>query len=140
MSLFPCSSCGQRLPGKLSSATWAWFRSDGERVAYRQRLCLTCVATNVAPLEVETREWSLNCPACHIDASDDLDPVYLTLFVPGTGRIALELPMCPRCAVEVRNRAQQGGERLESREFGGQDPGPQTNTESGWAALGIQPR
>lgn len=140
MSLFPCSACGVRSPGKLSSCTWAWFRADNVRVAYRQRLCLTCVATTIAPLEVSTREWSLNCPACGIDASDDMDPVYLTMFAPGIGRIQLEFPLDPKCAVEVRNRAQLGAVLLEDTSSGGQEPGPQTNTPSGWAALGLAPR
>jgi len=141
MSLIPCSFCGLRAPGKLSSTTWAWYRADGVRVAYRQRLCLACFAANVVPLEVETREFSLACPMCHVDASDDLDAVYATIFVPGMGKITLELPTDAKCAAELRRRAQQGAEKLETSEFGGQGSGPQTGSQdSAWAQLGIQPR
>jgi hypothetical protein len=141
MSLIPCSFCGLRVPGKLSSTTWAWYRADGVRVAYRQRLCLACFASNVVPLEVETRDFSLSCPMCHTDASGDLDAVYATIFVPGMGKITLELPTDPKCAAELRARAQRGAEALESSVFGGLGPGPQTGTpDSAWGQLGIQPR
>ena len=146
MSLLqPCSGCGQRVPGKYANTTWAWWRADNVRVAYRQRLCTACFCMNVAPLEVETREFSASCPACHIDTSGDMDPVYCTTFVPHVGRVRLELPLCGACAVDVRNRAMQGAEKLDDSgpSFGGQgaqdgDRGPQTDTP--WSALGIVPR
>lgn len=143
MSLFPCSFCGQRAVGKMSSATWAWWRADQQRVAYRQRLCLTCFVQNVAGLEQATRDEPFHCPACHTDPSDDMDPVYLTVFIPGVGPLRLEMATCGACAVEIRNRAQQGAVQLDDREpqFGGQGTGPQnSNTPSAWAALGIEPR
>ena len=140
MSLFPCSRCHERGPGKLASVTWAWYRADGQRVAYRQKLDMPCVAAICAPLIQAVEEWSLNCAVCHIDASDDLDAVYLTAFWPGRGKESYEFPLCSACAVEIRNRAQEGADKLESREFGGQDSGPQTMTPDAWAQLGIRPR
>lgn len=143
MSLYPCSFCGRKSTEKMSNATWAWWTADQQRVAWRQRLCIECFVTNVAGLEQSTRDDPFNCPACHTDQSDDLDPVYLTVFLPGVGPLRLEMATDPKCAVEIRNRALQGAHKLEDREtqFGGQDPGPRTsNTPSAWAALGIAPR
>jgi len=141
--LKPCSYCGSQLPGKHSNATWAWNRADGERVAYRQRLCVQCYLTNVAPLETATRDDPLNCPLCHTAAGEAMDPVYLTIFIPSYGPLRLEMGTDGACAVEVRNRALQGALRLENREpsFGGQGTGPQTDPALAvWASLGIQPR
>lgn len=143
MSLFPCSACGQRVPGKLSNATWAWFRADNVRVAHRQRLCAGCYVENVAALETATAENPLSCPVCHTDAGDDMDPCYLTLFIPGVGPLRLEMATCSACAVEVRNRALVGATLLADRLIasGGQGPSPQTDAQpSVWEQLGIRPR
>lgn len=143
MSLFPCSACGERRPGKLSNATWAWFRADSTRVAWRQRLCIDCYVANVAALETATAENPLSCPVCHTDAGDGMDPCYLTLYVPGIGPLRLEMATCGACAVEIRNRAMEGATKLDDRlaSSGGQDSGPQTNPANNvWAQLGITPR
>ena len=138
MSLYPCSACGERTPGKLAQTTWAWWRADNARVAFRQRLCTACFAMTVAPLEVNTREFEQTCPACGIDTTQDMDPVYCTTFVPNVGRVRLEMPTCAPCAVELRNRAQKGAVRLEDRSDPAEGRGPQT--DDAWAGLGIQPR
>lgn len=143
MSLFPCSSCGQRSPGKYSSATWAWWRADNVRVAYRQRLCVQCFVQNAAGLEGACRDEPLNCPACHTAPGDDMDPCYLTVFIPGVGPVRLEMATCGPCAVEIRNRAMVGAQKLDDRpvQSGGQDPGPQTDPAlQVWRDLGIAPR
>jgi hypothetical protein len=75
--------------------------------------------------------------------SDDMDPVYLTVYVPGTGPVRLEMPFDPACAAEMRVFGMTGARKLDDQgaSFGGQGPGPQTSTpDSTWAALGIQPR
>jgi len=143
VSLFPCSACGERAPGKLSNATWAWFRADNTRVAWRQKLCVACYLANVAAIEQATRDDPLNCPMCHTDAGEQMDPCYLTIFLPGVGALRLEMATCSPCAVEVRNRAMAGATQLDDRlaSSGGQSPSPQTNPAlSVWAQLGIQPR
>lgn len=140
MSLFPCSACGARRPGKLAQATWAWWRSDNVRKAYRQRLCMDCFVRNVAPLEVATRDYSTNCPCCHIDTSDDMDPVYLTVYVPSVGPVRLEMPTCPVHAAEIRIRAQVGAQELEDSSSGAASPSPRTDASDAWSALGIEPR
>jgi hypothetical protein len=142
VSLIPCDRCAERGPGKLTNCTWAWYRSDGERAAWRQRLCLTCVATLLAPLYQKTAEWSLTCPACGVDTAEDLDPVYCTFYPDGAGKMILEAPTCPSCAARIRVEAQKGARKLEAVDasFGGQVPSPQTSATATWESLGIVPR
>jgi len=129
--------------GKLSSATWAWWNADNVRVAWRQSLCVECYVTNVSVLEVSTGSDPLSCPVCHTAPGDQIDPCYLTAYIPGVGPLRLEMATCAPCAVDVRNRAQTGARKLEDRQAssGGQDPGPQTDPSlAAWKALGITPR
>lgn len=141
MTLVRCSSCDGRGPEKLAQVTWAWYRADQERTAYRQRLCMTCFCTNVLPLDKPLDfVGGLTCPACGIDTEHDMDACYVTAFLPGQGKVSYELPTCASCAVDIRARAQIGAQRLENREIGsrGQDLGPSTPvTRSPWAALGL---
>lgn len=142
MSLFiPCSYCGERKVGKYSQATWAWWRADNVRVAYRQKLCLDCFVTNIAPLEVATRDSEYLCPVCHTAADDQLDPTYLTVYIPSVGPLRLEMGTCAACAVEVRVRAQKGADLLDDRlkNLGAAAPSTYTPDEV-WKALGIEPR
>jgi hypothetical protein len=116
------------------------MRADGERVAYRQRLCPACYASVLGPLEVATREFSQSCPACGCDNSEDMDPVYCTSYVPSLGRVKLELGTCAACAVRVRNLAMQGAKRLENRPLELRGQAPQLDSQDVWTQLGIQPR
>ncbi len=141
--IIPCGSCGRTNVGKLSSATWAWWNADNVRVAWRQNLCVDCYVTNVAVLETSTRENPVDCPVCHSAPGEQLDPCYLTIFIPGVGPVRLEMATCAPCAVEVRVRAQQGSRKLEDRRASseGLEPGPQTDPALAvWKALGIAPR
>ena len=143
MSLIPCDFCGKRVPEKLAQVTSAWYRADGLRVAFRQRLCTACYCTNILPLDKELNFDALTCPACGIDTSHDMDPVYVTAFVPGGGRQQFEFPTCAACAVEIRNRAQHGAVKLEDKgRVEGPSAGPSTPTtrESYWTGIGIGPR
>lgn len=80
------------------------------------------------------------CPACGTSTENDMDPVYVTTYVPSIGRVRLELPLCAPCAVEIRNRAQQGATKLEDRDPESWGRGPKTEAITAWAALGIEPR
>lgn len=140
MSLYPCSICGQRRPGKLSQATWAWWTAGNDRLAYRQRLCMDCFVVNICPLEVATRDFSTTCPCCGIDTAGDMDPVYLTVFVPTVGPVRMEMATCAVHAAELRIRAQQGATRLEDREASSGGLGPQTDATDAWSSLGIAAR
>ena len=142
MSLIPCDSCAKRVQEKLSQVTWAWYRADGQRVAFRQRLCVTCYCTNLLPLDKEKDFDNLTCPACGVGTDRDMDPVYATAFVPSAGRQQFEFATCAPCAVEIRNRAQVGAQKLEgersSREASGGLTTP-TTRESYWSQIGIIP-
>lgn len=143
MSLvIPCSGCEQREPGKLMQVTWAWYRADGERVAWRQRLCETCAAASVFELHATTLGNPTLCPVCHSSWKDDMDPVYATFYPPGVGKVQGEYPTCGACAVDVRVRAQKNATRMEDRPLPseGQVPGPQTSWQDTLRALGIVPR
>jgi hypothetical protein len=140
MALRPCSACEQRVDGKLSSCYWSWNLADRSRVAWLQRLCVTCFCASVlALMEKPDLNGPILCPMCHAPSSDDMDPVFCKVYVPGAPGQLLELATCPRCAVELRGRAQTGAERLPDRseEFGGQ--APKLSAADVWASLGLRP-
>lgn len=148
-NLIRCSACAERPPVRPAQVTWAWRRTDGVRTAYRQNLCVTCFCTNVLPLDVEAGpDEPLRCPVCGIGTDDDYDAVYITAFIPGTGKMRITVASCGPCAVEVRNRAQKGATKLEDAApvpFAGagsvQGLAPeQPPAADVWAALGITPR
>jgi hypothetical protein len=98
----------------------------------------------VLPLDVDLDFVNgLKCPACGISTEHDMDPVYVTYYLPGQGKNQLEVPSCGTCAVNIRVRAQKGAQRLEDRESRGNEPlGPSTPTtrESYWSSIGVRPR
>ena len=124
-----------------TQATWAWNRADGVRVAYRQKLCLACVASVLAPLHVACESPVMTCPNCGIDTTDDMDPVYCTFFPRGIGKMHLEAPTCGACAAMLRVKAQTGAEYLEDRGLGAEDrsQAPRPTDASTWASLGLIP-
>jgi len=145
MSLIPCDSCTQKVPEKLCQTTWAWYSADGHRVAWRQRLCTSCFCSTVLPLDKDLDFVNgLTCPSCGISVEHDMDPIYATFFLPGSGKSQLEIPTCAACAVNIRSRAQKGAQKLEDRRVEGQgdSQGPSTPTtrESYWSNIGIRPR
>jgi hypothetical protein len=137
--LIRCSQCHKRPEEKLSQVTWAWLRADHVRVAYRQRLCVTCFCVAVLALDKPLdAEGAATCPACGMETEDDMDPIYCTAFIPGQGKLRVDMPLCAPHAAEVRVRAQEGAERLEDREAWsrGQAPGTAPSPDEVWAALG----
>lgn len=141
--LVPCSACGERAPGKLANCTFAYWNAANERSAWRQHLCIACYASQYVNVLQAAMDAPLACPMCHSDPGEQLDPCYVTLFLPTIGKSQHELATCAPCAVELRNRAQVGARKLDDRRLqsGGQDPGPQTDTAANaWAQLGITPR
>lgn len=142
MTLIHCSYCGERPGTKLSQVTFAWQNANRERVAWRQRLCAGCYATNVLGLDRPVVPTDpLTCPACGINTEYDFDAVYATAFVPGFGKLTYEWPLCAPCAVEIRNRAQTNAERLVDRQLGASDAAPSSSDAPDvWAQLGITPR
>lgn len=136
----PCSYCGSRSPGKHTWTVWAWNRADNSRVAYKQKLCNVCTLSNLGVLLIEIADSPLNCPLCHMDAGDAMDPVYCTYILPGWGKEQAEMATCGPCAVQVRIRAQQGGELLPDRQTGVGAAAPTQMATSVWDALGLRPR
>jgi hypothetical protein len=119
MSFKPCSFHGARIDGKLATLYSAWFRSDGERTAWKQSLCAPCVREVLAPMlkAVGDNNSAVSaCPACGIDSSADLDPIYLNLYLPKQDAKEYALPTCSSCAAKLRVSLQQGAMKLPNRQ------------------------
>lgn len=132
-----CEPTGEPLTWTVS----AWNRADGQRVAYKQKLCLTCVASHLAPLYTACQEPTMKCPNCGIDTSDDMDPVYVSFIPKGVGMLKADAPFCGACAARYRVFAQEGGEKLDDRQPQGEGPGsgPSPTASQVWASLGLRP-
>lgn len=141
MSVFPCSICRQRKPGKLASAYWAWFLADESRSAWKVRYCPGCAETSLLALFSRLREMDgtqpvFACISCGASAEMDSDPIYLTLYLPGKEPTEYALQLDSACAAKLRIPIVEHGERLPDR--GGLVRGPSPST-SAWDALGLSP-
>ena len=141
MSVYPCSVCGQRKPGKLASAYWAWFNADGGRSAWKLRYCPGCAADALSALLRQSLQLGESsevfaCVSCGASAEMDSDPMYVTLYVPGKEPMELALQLDAACAVKLRIPITNSGERLSDR--GGLVRGPSPTTST-WDALGLAP-
>jgi len=136
MSVFrPCSICEQKVPGKLASLYAAWFRADGTRVASKQRLCVGCLQAGYVELLRKVADESNDtdtCPSCGSSNTDDLDPIYLTLYLPKQPEREFELGMDSACAAKLRLVLQQGCEPLQDRTASGRGPSP---SPSAWDSV-----
>ena len=141
MSVFPCSVCRSRRPGKLASAYWAWFNADGARSAWKVRYCPECAGESLSPLFSSLREMDgtshvFACVSCGASAEEDSDPIYLTLYLPGKEPVEYALQLDTACAAKLRIPITIHGDRLPDR--GGVVRGPSLGT-SAWDALGLAP-
>jgi hypothetical protein len=141
MSVFPCSNCRQRKPGKLATAYWAWFLADGERSAWKLRYCPACAEDALLKLLNQVRGMDGTsdvsaCVSCGTNAAEDSDPIYLTLYLPGKEPTEYALQLDGACAARLRIPVTTHGERLPDR--GGLVRGPSPST-SAWDALGLSP-
>lgn len=141
MSVYPCSMCKARRPGKLASAYWAWFLADGARSAWKLRYCPGCAQEHLlsvlenSRLSTETQSV-FGCVSCGLDTSQDSDPCYLTLYLPGKEPMEYAFQLDAACAARLRIPITQNGERLPDR--GGVVRGPSPLTTA-WDALGLEP-
>jgi hypothetical protein len=141
VSVYPCSFCKQRRPGKLASAYWAWFLADGSRSAWRVRCCPGCAAEQLSILLSSSQLTPENssvfaCVSCGADASEDSDPMYCTLYLPKKEPMEYAVQLDSACAGRLRIPITTNGERLPDR--GGVVRGPSPDT-SAWDALGLAP-
>jgi hypothetical protein len=141
VSVFPCSMCGQRRPGKLATAYWAWFLTDGSRSAWRLRYCPGCAVESFktlldgsSPAAGSTDVFA--CVSCGASAAEDQDPIYVTLYVPGKEPMELALQLDAACAAKLRIPLVDHGQRLADR--GGVVRGPSPSITA-WDALGLSP-
>lgn len=136
MSVRKCSLCKHRVPGKLATSYNAWFNGEGKRVCYRQRLCLPCLSQSLVPILRNTSEdltESSTCPGCGGSSEDDVDPVFLTLYLPKQEPKEFELDLCALCADGIRGTMSEGGELMADRSAPG--GGPQAPQPSPWDEL-----
>ena len=134
-----CSACGTHPRSKLAQLYWAWFRADGERTAWKQRLCVECTTERLATLLASSQTASFDsttCPSCGTDASSELDPIYLTLYPPKSERLDFDLTTCASCAARIRVAAQEGASKLENRSMGSSSD----SAMKAWDALGLSPQ
>jgi len=108
-------------PGKekLASLYWAWFRADGVRVAQKQRRCPDHAKERLQVILQHAGDDSGDlslCPGCGGDSASDLDPVFLTLYMPRQEQRTFELGTCSACAAEIRISALEGAEPLKDRQ------------------------
>lgn len=136
MSIRPCSLCKQRVRGKLAAAYWAWFLADGERSAWKQRLCNECLSGTFAPILRNASSTSMDvatCPACGGSSENDADPVFLILYLPKQDPREFELNTDAACAAKIRGNIVELGERLANRQV--ESRGPSTLDDGAWDAL-----
>jgi hypothetical protein len=141
VSVYPCSTCRQRKPGKLATAYWAWFLADGERSAWKLRYCPACAQDALLALLTSLQESGVSpnvfaCISCGASAETDSDPIYLTLYLPGKEPMEYALQLDGACAARLRIPITTHGERLADR--GGLVRGPSPSV-SAWDALGLSP-
>ena len=141
MSIYPCSACRQRKPGKLATAYWAWFLEDGSRSAWKVRYCHVCAPEQLSTLLGSLRELGEStevfaCVSCGSSAAEDSDPIYVTLYLPGKEPMEYALQLDGACAAKLRIPITTIGERLPDR--GGVVRGPSPSITA-WDALGLAP-
>src|ERR1041384_5977166 len=141
MSVFPCSVCGRRPPGKLASAYWAWFSADATRNAWKLRYCLDCAADGLqillAPNLPENGSTDVfACVSWGLSAVETSDPLYCTLYLPGKEPTEYAVQLCDACAVKLRAPILEHGDPLPDR--GGVVRGPSPSL-SAWDMLGLAP-
>jgi hypothetical protein len=141
VSVYPCSVCRQRKPGKLASAYWAWFDAEGGRHAWKLRLCPACAGEHLLKwLEALRRADGTSdvsaCLSCGSSTKMDSDPMYLTLYLPGKEPQEFALQLDAVCAAKLRIPIVDQAERLPDR--GSLVRGPSPNT-SAWDELGLSP-
>jgi hypothetical protein len=136
VSVYPCSSCKQRRPGKLASAYWAWFMADGNRSAWKSRVCASCAPDCyrllLQPSVAEGSTDVFACISCGQSTSADSDPIYVTLYLPKMEPQEYALQMDGACAAKARIEIQTWSERLPDR--GGVVGGP-PHDDTVWAAF-----
>jgi len=141
VSVYPCSVCRGRKPGKLASAYWAWFKADGSRSAWKLRYFLDCAADSLSILlggesPANGSQDVFACISCGSSAQEDSDPIYCTLYLPGKEPTEYAVQLCAACAVKLRAPIMASGETLPDR--GGVVRGPSPSVTA-WDALGLAP-
>lgn len=136
MALVPCTVCGRRPFGKPVSVYVSWFL-NGDRFSFRHGLCrgdAELFAENLRQLkplrsDKEDEEWPETCSVCGQLTTEDLEPVYLTIFPPRAEQLDLVIPTCSICQTNIAGQLSQGAIKQVDR------LGPSRNGSAGAPAL-----
>jgi hypothetical protein len=136
VSLYPCSSCGQRQKGRLATFYNAWFDEQGERVCYRQRLCVPCVMLLreiLSGTQCENSSAVACCPMCGSDSSANQSAIYLTVYLPKQEAREYALTTCTSCAMNLHESLQVGAQLMADRPGG--EAGAPASSSSAWSEV-----
>lgn len=106
------------MKGPLASVYSAWWDQKGQREAWKQRLCVSCVTHILETLRASALGNSLDltvCLTCGKDASQELNPIYLTVYLPKREAAEYALTICDSCAIRSRALLSTGADRLPER-------------------------
>jgi hypothetical protein len=132
-SFFVCCNCGQKTVRKLAQIYARWNESNGASVGWKQRYCADCLTLLMGSLLEHRSDESLAltvCPRCGCDASEDLDPIWLNVYVPKQPERVYALTMCESCATLSRDSLTANATRLPDRTLG--PKAPETTPETDW--------
>lgn len=136
-----CSYCGERRGPKLATAYWAWFRADGVRTCWKVFYCVDDASNWLTKQLSNGSSTAENAPMsaclqCGTDTTQDLDPVFCTLYLPGLERQDFDIPLCGHCAAVLRSDITSRGIHQPNR----QEAQTLEPVATSWAALGLVPR
>jgi hypothetical protein len=120
MQLKRCANGCGRLGGPVATLYVAWFNGEAKRVCWRTYLCAQCLRETLQSALAAALQDSMDvtvCPACGTDSSTDLDPIYLTVYLPKQERREYALATCGACAAHLRVRLQKGAVLMEDRQL-----------------------
>jgi len=135
-----CSYGGEPAAPKLASIYWAWYTVSGQRVSWKTFSCVGCAPTSLGIIFRSLRNASespdeKHCASCGQVLDTDIDPIYVTLYLPGQERTDPEVWLDSACAAIIRSQIQSVGQRLPDRNV--ESRGPLTLATDPWEAIGF---
>lgn len=118
MSRYPCSNCGEKPPWKLATVMAWWYEENGERCAWRSRLCADCLTLLADSLKAGALADSSLLSACNMcakDVSTGYRETYLNVYPPKQPPVERVAATCVSCADILRTAFSDRGERLQDR-------------------------
>lgn len=127
----PCAGCSQLVKGKLATVYSAWFNTQGEREAWKQRFCAPCLMQAMDALKAlasENLSDLIVCVSCGANSSESINAIYLNVYLPKQEGREYALPMCDSCASSARELLQVNASKLPDR-------GNQSKGDDPWSSI-----